>query len=192
MQIILASTSPYRKAQLKALGLRFRAVRPEFDEKKFSSLNPKLSPKLLCRKLAEQKALSLQSKYPDAVIIGADQLVSFKGKILGKPGSLSRAEKQLASMSGQTHELITSVSVVAPTLRQTHVVVAKVQMRKLSKNEIRNYVRRDKPTDCAGSYKFERAGLSLMDKVVVNDPSALIGLPLIKLCKSLKILGLKI
>lgn len=184
MKIILASQSPYRKKQLEDLGLKFKAVRPLFDEDTLK--NTGLSPRVLAKKLAIAKARSLSQLYPNDVIIGADQLVAFKNKILGKPGSFKKAFAQLKSMSGQKHELVTAVAVHYNGRTVTKLVTAKIEMRRLSDNEIRSYLMIDRPYDCAGSYKFEKAGLSLVKRLHVTDPSSLIGLPLISLTEILR------
>ncbi len=183
MDIILASQSPYRKMQLQNFGLRFRAMQPNFDEE---TLKTKIkNPLLLAKTLAAKKAESLQEKYPDAVIIGGDQLVALGTHILGKPGTRQNAIQQLQKMSGRTHQLITALSVCHKGKTYTDVVVAKVKMRRLSRDEIIAYIYRDQPLDSAGSYKFEKSGFSLVEKMTVTDPSSLIGIPLISLMKIL-------
>lgn len=203
IQIILASKSPYRIAQLKDFGLKFRALRPSIDEeqmkayffrnmkrppKKIDTIDPYL-PNRLSRYLASKKAESLALQYPDHVIIGADQLVNFNGEVMGKPKTPSRAEAMLRKMSGKPHELITSLCVISHGKSFRRTVTAKIHLRKLSDEEIKLYVKRDNPVDCAGSYKFEMSGLSLVERMSVTDPSSLIGLPLISLYKILRSLG---
>lgn len=180
MQLILASQSPYRKKQMDDYGLNFKAITPLFDEDSFKKL--KLSPEKLASRLAYEKAKSLREKYPNAWIIGSDQLVALGSKILGKPGTRQKAISQLTAMSGRSHRLITAVTLAGPKDKIYHeVIVAKVKMRKLSRQEILTYVYRDKPYDCAGSYRFESAGYSLVEKISVSDPSSLMGLPMIAL-----------
>lgn len=203
IQIILASKSPYRIAQLKDFGLKFRAVRPSIDEEQLKAyffrnmkrpasksdlVDPHL-PHRLSRFLASKKAESLAPQYPDHVIVGADQLVSFSGEVMGKPKTPSRAETMLKKMSGKPHELITSLCVISHGKSYRRTVTAKIYLRKLADEEIKLYVKRDNPVDCAGAYKFEMSGLSLVERMSVTDPSSLIGLPLIALHKILRTLG---
>ena len=185
MQLILASQSPYRKKQMEDFGLSFKAVKPKFEEDSLKKL--KISPEKLASRLAYEKAKSISQEKPEAWVVGSDQLVALGSQILGKPGSRQKAINQLCEMSGRSHRLITAVSLVGPKGKKYHeVVVAKIKMRKLSRQEIISYVYRDKPYDCAGSYRFESAGYSLVEKITVSDPSSLIGLPMIALGKLLR------
>lgn len=187
MEILLASTSPYRKEQLKNFGLEFRAIAPKIDEESFKS--SKLNPKKLCEFLAEKKAESLVASHPSDLIIGADQLVNLNGKILGKPKSREKAIVMLRQMSGKTHQLITALCICYKGKTYHATVVAKIKMRKLSRSDILQYIYRDNPLDCAGSYKFEMSGLSLVKRMSVSDPSSLTGLPLISLTHLLLKIG---
>jgi septum formation protein len=184
MKILLASQSPYRKQQLKDLGLRFTAKSPKFDEDSLKGQG--IAPRALALRLAIEKARSLVARHPDYVIIGADQLVALGKKVLGKPGSAKNAVKQLQMMSGKTHELVTALAVIYKGKVWTKTVVASVKLHRLSEKEIRAYVKRDRPLDCAGSYKFEHGGFSLVESMQVSDPSSLIGLPLIELSAILR------
>lgn len=192
MKIIIASTSPYRAQQLRDLGLRFTAVAPQFDEEAYKAQSPRLSPKILAKRLAYEKAMSVAralSRAPEAIVIGADQVVSMTGQILGKPGSHKKAMRMLAKMQGRSHKLITSVCVVYVTrgkiTAQQHVDIVKIKMRQLTQRQISHYVRRDRPYDCAGGYRFEKGGLALVEKMALRDPSSLIGLPIIELTRML-------
>ncbi len=202
LQIILASKSPYRIAQLKDFGLRFRALRPAVDEEQLKGyffrnlkrISKKTgedpsAPHRLSRFLAVKKAESLAALHPEHAIIGADQLVFFEGEVLGKPKSPAKAENMLRKMSGKPHELITSVCVIYQGRIFRRTVTTRILMRKLSDDEIKKYVKRDNPVDCAGAYKFELSGLSLVARMNSTDPSSLIGLPLISLHKILKEIG---
>ena len=180
MQLILASQSPYRKKQMEDFGLSFKCVKPDFDEDSLKKL--KITPVRLASRLAYEKAKSISEKNPNAWVIGSDQLVALGAKILGKPGSRQKAISQLTEMNGRSHRLITAVTLLGPNGKKYHeVVVAKIKMRKLSRQEIISYVYRDKPYDCAGAYRFESGGYSLVEKMVVSDPSSLMGLPMIAL-----------
>jgi septum formation protein len=182
MKIILSSTSPYRIEQLKNLGLKFIARAPRIDEEALKASASRLSPRRLAAFLAYKKAASLVSDEhaaSDTVIIGADQLVSFKNLKLGKPGNFKNAVRQLMAMRGAEHELITSVCAIGYGKVFRHTDIARIKMRRYSLREIEAYVRRDKPYDCAGAYRFEKGGLGLVEWMKVQDPSSLIGLPLI-------------
>ena len=187
MQVVLASQSPYRREQLKAYGLIFESHNPEFDEEAFKAKD--VSPRKLAVLLSKEKALSLSEKFQEAVIIGSDQLVSLKGLVMGKPGTKQKAISQLSAMSGRTHELITAVTVYFRGKTYSDLDVAKIKMRKLNRDDIISYIYRDNPLDCAGSYRFEKSGYSLVESIKLEDPSSLMGLPLIKLGKILR--GLK-
>jgi septum formation protein len=187
MKIILASTSRYRIEQLKQFGLDFTSIAPAMDEDSFK--NQKMTPKNLSRFLALKKAESLMSAHPNDIIIGADQLVNLKGQILGKPKTRENALKMLTAMSGKTHELITSLCVLAHGKKHMATVTAKIKMRSLKKDEVLRYISLDNPLDCAGSYKLEMSGLSLVKSLRVSDPSSLTGLPLLSLMKLLLKIG---
>lgn len=186
MNLILASTSPYRRIQLKSLGIPFTAMAPKTNESRLKKVFHQLEPKQLAARLAYEKAKSIQKTEAFAIIIGADQLVSFNNKILGKPGNARNAFKMLKSLSGKDHLLITSFVILYKNKTYKRSVVAKIRLRHLTDKEIYKYVNRDKPFDCAGSYKFEKSGYSLIEKMHVSDPSSLIGLPLIELNRVLQ------
>lgn len=191
MQIILASQSPYRKQQLENFGLPFQAVRPKVDEEELKEQGPEDLVELT-RFLAHAKALSLREDFPKAVILGSDQLVEFRGRRLDKPGSLENSIQQLSELSGGTHRLITSLTVAGPDRLFTFTDITTIKMRSLSSELIRAYLNLDKPFDCAGSYKFEKAGLGLIEEVDSADPSAIQGLPLLSLVRGLGDLNLKL
>ncbi len=192
MRIILASTSPYRAKQLRDVGLRFTSMAPRFDEEEFKARSRHLSPRALARRLAYEKAMSVAHALPfsrDAVVIGADQLASMNGRILGKPGSARNARAMLRAMQGRSHELITGVCVIAVnrgklTVQQS-IDTIKIKLRPLTKAQILRYIARDKPFDCAGSYRFEKGGLALVEKMKLRDPSSLLGLPVVDLISML-------
>lgn len=187
MEIILASSSPYRILQLEQFGLEFRAIQPKVNEEALKS--SRFSPQKLSTFLAFKKAESLSKEFPHDIIIGADQLVNLKGQILGKPGTREKAAEMLRKMSGKTHQLITSICLLHKGRRYEDTVVAKITLRRLTRNEILNYIYRDQPLDCAGSYKFEMSGYSLVKRMSVSDPSSLTGLPLISLMNLLLKIG---
>ncbi len=191
-KIILASTSPYRKNLLKKLAIQFEAHKPLFDEDHYASTQRPVSPNpsQWAQTLASLKAESLAG--PGLTVIGADQLVSFQGQILGKPKTRKNAILQLEKMQNQTHELITAVCVLdghVKTSRHEFVNITKLTFRKLSRLQIENYIDLDQPMDCAGSYKFECHGIGLISNLETQDPTAIEGLPLIKLATVLKECG---
>ncbi len=189
MQLILASQSRYRKALLENFGLEFQAVAPLVDEEELKTQGPKDLVELT-RFLAFQKALSLQKKFPAAVILGSDQLAEIDGQRLDKPGSFERAFEQLSRMQGRSHRLITSLCVIAPSETHTFTDITNIQLRKLSDSDIQAYLNVDQPFDCAGSYKIEKAGMALVERLETEDPSAIQGLPLLSLTTAFHNLGL--
>ena len=187
-QLILASTSVYRQELLKRLGLAFKAQAPGIDEDAEKKKNFK--PKELAEHLAQLKARAL--KNPDAVIIGGDQLVDFNGKILGKPGASAAAIEQLQAMSGKSHDLITAVCVASPEGEVMITDITRMTLRNLTRTEIERYVSQDQPLDCAGSYKIEKLGISLMEKIETEDFTAIQGLPFIKQAQVLREKGFQL
>jgi septum formation protein len=178
--IVLASTSPYRRELLRQLRVPYVCAAPRFKE----SITQDIAPELLVKHQAQHKALSLREDYPDALIIGSDQVfVDARGRTLGKPGTPARAIKQLQSMSGKTHTFFTGLAILdsASGRCETAFTTYAVTLRELSENAIRDYVTRENPIDCAGSFKVEGLGITLMAKMEGEDYTALIGLPLIKL-----------
>lgn len=177
MQLILASTSPYRKQQLESLGINFRAIAPFANEEELKTKHPATADLALF--LAKEKALSLRAQYPKEWILGADQLVSFKGDLLGKPKTRENACKILGRLQDDTHELVTSFYLSGEQTHFSHTDITKLKMRRLTPEEIESYVEQDDPLDCAGSYKLEKRGIALFEKIESEDFSAIQGLPLI-------------
>lgn len=191
MQLILASTSPYRRALLENFGLDFKCVSPKIDEEALKAAGPENLVELT-RFLAGRKASSLVPDFPDAIIIGSDQIAESAGERLDKPGTTVKAIEQLEKLQGKTHRLITSLAVISPAKTIVTTEVTTIQMRSLSKEMIAAYVAKDNPIDCAGSYKIERAGLALVERMETSDPSAIQGLPLTHLTRSLESLGIQL
>ena len=179
MELILASTSPYRKAQLESLGLQFTCAKPPIDED--AHKNPTLSPLALCQKLSLLKAQSLSSQNKNHIIIAADQLVNFKGVVLGKPGTLKNCADQLHQLSGKTHELITSLTLLFKDQIHQHTDHTFLTMKSLSLSQCLAYAEQDQPMDCAGGYKIEKAGIGLFSKIETQDFTSIQGLPLMSL-----------
>lgn len=186
--VVLASTSPYRRALLERLHIAFATARPEVEE----SLQPGESPQAMVERLAMAKAADVAGRHADALIIGSDQCAAVGTRILGKPGTHEKAAEQLAALSGQRVVFHTGLCLIdSASDRQWHGVVPyTVQMRDLQSPEIERYLRLDQPYDCAGSFKSEGLGISLFQRMEGDDPTALIGLPLIQLCAWLRDAGL--
>lgn len=189
-RLLLASTSRYRRALLERLGLEFEQEAPGVDEDRVKAVVD--DPRELAQRLARDKAAAVAERCPDAVVIGSDQVGALGDERLDQPGSAERAAAQLARLSGRTHELITAVCVRRGDAEWCHTDVARLTARSLSSAEIERYVALDDPLDCAGSYKLERAGIALFERVECADHSAITGLPLIWLVGQLRTLGFAI
>ncbi|WP_372381293.1 nucleoside triphosphate pyrophosphatase [Xanthomonas sp. NCPPB 1754] len=187
-RLILASTSVYRRELLGRLQLDFDTVRPEVDEQ----AQPGESSSALASRLAAEKAAAVAARFPAAWVIGSDQVADLDGQPLGKPGTRERARMQLTAMSGHTVRFHTAVSLVRPE-RQLHALdLTEVQLRALTSAEIERYLDAEPALDCAGSFKCEGLGISLFDAIRSQDPTALVGLPLIALARLLRQAGLQI
>ncbi len=186
--LILASTSRYRHELLSRLRLPFDVVAPDVDE----TPGPGEAPAELAQRLARAKALAVAALHPRAVVIGSDQVADMDGTAIGKPGSHERATQQLRSMSGRSIVFQTAVSVVcaASSHEETALIPVEVRFRTLSDAEIERYLRAEQPYDCAGSAKVETLGIALLEAVLSDDPTALIGLPLIQTCMMLRRAGI--
>jgi septum formation protein len=181
--LVLASTSRYRRQLLERLGLPFRALAPACDEEALK--DPALAPEALAEMLALAKARSLEAGLPGATIIGSDQVAAVRldagWRMLGKPGSAARAVEQLELLAGREHVLITAMAVLDGGRVHAHTDVTRLRMRPLDRAQLERYVQADQPLDCAGAYKLEARGISLFEEVVSADHSAITGLPLIAL-----------
>lgn len=189
--LVLASTSPYRLKLLRQLDLNFQVAAPQFHEQ----LDQSVAPELLVRHQALHKAMSLAERYPDALIIGADQVfVDARHRIMGKPGDGEQSVAQLLDMQGKAHTFYTGIAVYdsATGAHQATCETFSVTLRSLSEAQIRNYVSRENPIDCAGSFKIEGLGIALMEKLDGRDYTALIGLPLIRLTEMLGQFGVNV
>ena len=189
-ELILASTSPYRRELLARLAVPFRCVAPPIDEEAYKRSD--LSPPALAEYLAEVKARSVAELEPTAIVIGCDQLATCAGRILGKPGSVAGANAQLAALAGKEHALITALVVLCGEQIERHTDIATLRMRSLTAAEIAGYVSLDAPHDCAGSYKLECHGITLFESIRSGDHSAITGLPLIALTTILRRYGKQI
>ena len=188
--LILGSTSPYRKELLARLRIPFETAAPDVDETPHSNE----SPKDLALRLALAKARAVALKNPEAIVIGSDQVADLEGAPLGKPGNHTNATLQLQRMRGKTVIFQTALSVVciATGYERTDLAEVKVKFRDLSDAEIETYLRAEEPYDCAGSAKSEGLGIALLDAIDNDDPTALIGLPLIRTCQMLREAGVKL
>jgi len=186
--LVLGSTSRYRRELLQRLNLPFTVTAPEVDETPQSGE----APRALALRLALAKARAVAAQHPDAVVIGSDQVADLAGHPLGKPGTHERATAQLRLMSGHTVVFQTALAVVcqATGFEQVDLAPVEVRFRTLSDDEIERYLRAEQPYDCAGSAKSEGLGISLLDAIVSDDPTALVGLPLIRTCRMLRAAGL--
>jgi len=184
---LLGSTSTYRAELLSRLQLPFTTARPICDE----TPQPSEPPNKLASRLAKTKALSLQNEHPNAIIIGSDQVAALDKVVIGKPGTVDTARQQLRSMRGKSVVFYTALSVVDARSGQVLNALDETTatLRDLNNAEIDRYLEIERPLDCAGSFKIEGLGISLFDRVESTDPTALIGLPLIKLCQCLRELG---
>ena len=185
--LILGSTSPYRRELLQRLHIAFDVVAPDVDETPL----PDETPRKLAERLALAKAHAVARLHPHAVVIGSDQVADLNGVPLGKPGSHERAVLQLRQMRGQTVIFQTAVSVVCSEsgFAQSSLAAVRVKFRDLSDSEIENYLRIEQPYDCVGSAKSEGFGIALLESIDSDDPTALVGLPLIRTCKMIQAAG---
>ena len=186
--LVLGSTSVYRRELLQRLHLPFTVAAPAVDETPL----PGEPPAQLAQRLALAKAHAVATLHPGAVVIGSDQVADLAGQPLGKPGDHARATAQLQRMRGHTVVFHTAVAVVchASNFAQTDLAPVRVRFRDLSDAEIERYLRAEQPYDCAGSAKSEGLGISLLEAIDSDDPTALIGLPLIRTCRLLRAAGL--
>ena len=189
-KLILGSTSPYRRELLARLRIPFEVAAPDVDETAQASETPK---QLACR-LAMAKARAVATQFPACVVIGSDQVAELDGQALGKPGNHARATAQLQQMRGKTVIFQTAVAVVCleTGFAQMDLAQVKVKFRALSDAEIEAYLQAETPYDCAGSAKSEGLGIALLESIDNDDPTALVGLPLIRTCRMIKTAGVKV
>ena len=188
--LILGSTSTYRRELLGRLGLPFTVAAPGVDE----TPQPGELPRDLALRLARAKALAVAHQHPEAVVIGSDQVADLDGEALGKPGTHERAVAQLRRMRGRTVVFQTAVTVAClqTGFEQTDLAPVRVRFRALEDAEIEHYLRTEQPYDCAGSAKSEGLGIALLEAIDSDDPTALVGLPLIRTARMLRAAGLDV
>lgn len=189
-KLILGSTSPYRRALLQRLRIPFEIAAPDVDE----TAQPLETPKQLACRLAMAKARAIAAQFPGCVVIGSDQVADLDGQALGKPGDHTRATVQLQRMRGRTVIFQTAVAVVCleTGFAQMDLAQVKVKFRELSNDEIETYLRAETPYDCAGSAKSEGLGIALLESIDNDDPTALVGLPLIRTCRMIQAAGVRV
>ncbi len=190
LQLVLASSSPFRRQLLERLAIPFQTAAPDVDERPL----PGETAEDLVRRLARAKAAAIAARRPEALVIGSDQVAVIDGEIIGKPGDHAAATRQLERAAGKTVRFLTGLCLIhAPSGRtQLEVVPFAVEFRALSAQQIENYLRREQPYDCAGSFRSEGLGIALFERLIGDDPTALIGLPLIRLVRMLEQEGLRI
>ena len=186
--LVLGSSSRYRRELLERLCIPFTVASPDTDETPL----PGETPRALALRLALAKAQAVAAVHPLAIVIGSDQVADLAGEPLGKPGDHHRASAQLRRMSGRTVVFQTALAVVCSATGFSEVDIAPVEVRfrTLDDATIERYLRAEQPYDCAGSAKSEGLGIALLDAIVSDDPTALIGLPLIRTCRMLRAAGL--
>jgi MAF protein len=189
-QLVLGSSSPFRRALLEKIGLEFDTASPDIDE---TSIDGETAEQLVYR-LSQQKAAAIAESYPDALIIGSDQVAVLNDKILGKPGNHQNAVEQLSNASGKQVRFLTGLTLLNAKTgnQQTCVEPFNVHFKSLTKQQIDYYLQQEQPYQCAGSFKSEGFGISLFSKLEGDDPNSLIGLPLIRLINMLLAEGIDV
>jgi septum formation protein len=186
--LLLASTSPYRRELLARLRLPFECLPPVVDE----SPRPGEAPAALALRLATEKAGEVHARQPAAWVLGSDQVADLEGRILGKPGSIEAARAQLRAMSGRAVGFHTGLCLAGPGFRETAIDTTRVRLRALAEDEIARYLQAEPATDCAGSFKAEGLGIARFEAIDSQDPTALVGLPLIATARLLRRAGFRI
>ncbi len=191
-KIVLASTSKYRREQLGTLGIPFESIKPVFDEDtvKHQIIADLKHPHTIAQRLSYEKGASIAQ--PDTITISGDQLVTFDGDILGKPGTVQNAIDQLMRMQGKAHELVTACTVFDGLTPIEILNITKITLKSLTVAQVTAYVNLDQPLDCAGSYKIEKHGIQLMESLKTDDFTAIQGLPLLSLAKVFNSLNIAI
>lgn len=187
-RLILASGSPYRRQMLERLGVGFEVVVAGIDE----TPRPNEAGEQLATRLAREKALSVAAAHSDTIVIGCDQVAECDGRLLGKPGSVDGAIQQLMFCRGKAMVFHSAIAMVGDGRVDTRVVPTRIRLRDLPETAIQDYVARDRPLDCAGAMRSESLGIGLVESISSDDPTALIGLPLIATIDMLSGFGLEL
>jgi len=188
--LILASASPARRGQLESLGIAFESIAPEVDEDAWKER--RWPVQTLAKRLALAKALVVFERRPGSVVIGGDQVASLDGEPFDKPGDVENARRQLRRLSGRTFELSTAVAVAHDDGIKVHLEPVQLTMRNLRDDEIETYIEYDRPFDCAGCFRWESRGPLLFSNVSTADPTAILGLPILWLSRTLRELGYRL
>lgn len=188
--LVLGSSSPFRKALLEKLGLEFETDSPDIDETPLKNE----SPEGMVARLAKLKALAIAERHPNSIIISSDQCATLDGAIIGKPGEHEAAVEQLTNASGRAVTFYTSLCLMDTSSEQMEELVEPfhVYFRELSETQIENYLRKEEPYNCAGSFKSEGLGIALFERLEGKDPNTLVGLPLIELITMLRKFGIDV
>ncbi|MEC9282341.1 MAG: Maf family nucleotide pyrophosphatase [Bdellovibrionota bacterium] len=191
MKLLLASTSPYRRAQLEQICQSFETYKTDFDEEPLK-LKFKDKPVDCALALSEAKAKNALLRYEDHIVVAGDQVAEFEGRILSKTASMEKSVEQLLEFSGKSLSLHTAITLAAKESLQSFVVPSHFHFRSLKRKEVEDYVQFAQPTDCAGSFKIEMGGIALFEKIETSDFSSIQGLPLIELSRRLRSLGVEL
>ncbi len=175
MKLILASTSPYRRALVARLGVAFECVAPGVDEEALRGL----PPREMCVRLARDKAAAVHARFPDALVLGGDQVAVLGEEVLGKPGDEARALAQLQRLRGKPHQLLTAMHLRGPGIDVAHLNTTTLTMHDWDDETLGRYVGRDRPLDCAGAYMIEKGGIGLFRSIEGGDWTAIEGVPLL-------------
>jgi len=186
--LVLASSSPYRAEMLRRLGVAFSSVTSGIDETPAAAE----TAQALVKRLALDKARHVARQRAEALVIGADQVAVLEGRVLGKPGTRERAIEQIGAMSGNVVEYLSGIALLGPDRQHVDIVSTRLRYRRLTQSEIERYVDRDQPLDCAGAMRSESLGISLLESLSADDPTALIGMPLIRIAQWLREAGFEI
>ncbi|MCY4324979.1 MAG: Maf family protein [Betaproteobacteria bacterium] len=181
-QLILASSSPYRREVLARLGVPFDAIAPDIDEQPGDDE----SPSELVQRLSLAKARAVAERHPHALVLGGDQVLACAGRILGKPHTAAAAAEQLAFLSGKSGRFHTGLAALGEGYSKVIEAVTEVRWRQLTDDQIASYIEREPAFDCAGSAKLEGLGICLVESIDSPEPTALLGVPLIEVCSILR------
>lgn len=188
--LVLASTSVYRRELIQRLGLEVRCIAPACDEEALK--HGRWTPEELAQRLALAKARSVAALHPGATVIGGDQVCALGDEVLHKPRTAERAVEQLLRMQGAQHRLVTALVVIHRGQELAHTDITRLTMRPLTRSQLERYVAADQPLDCSGAYKLEKRGIALFERIESADHNAIVGVPLMWLAGTLAQLGYEV
>lgn len=188
--LVLASTSVYRRELIQRLGLEVRCIPPACDEEALKQ--GRWTPEELAQRLALAKARSVAALHPQATVIGGDQVCALGDEVLHKPRTAERAVEQLLRMQGAQHRLVTALVVIHRGQELAHTDITRLTMRPLTRSQLERYVAADQPLDCSGAYKLEKRGIALFERIESADHNAIVGVPLMWLAGTLAQLGYEV